>query len=100
MNARFEQNSIVVTSDKIIMGMSDTPRKFRVCMFSHTPTISTNWCRHTNSNLGEVSTINLDPSSTYLIAGGYIDSGVSDKIALIMRIKYSDGSDGTLNGWL
>ena len=82
------------------MGMADHSYKFRVCRFTHNPSISTDWCRHTNSNNGKVSTIILDPSSTYLIAGGYIDSGISDKIALLMRIKYSDGSDGTLNGWL
>lgn len=96
----YTSDSVIVTSDKLVIGMADDSFKYRICKFTHNPTVSTDWCRHTNGNYGRAYGINLDVTSTDLYTGGYIDHGNDDKTALIMKIKYSDGSNAVLAGWL
>lgn len=55
--------------------------------------MSANWCKYISSSTSSVYTIILDSSQTYAFAGGYYDAGSNDKIALVMRLKFSDGSN-------
>lgn len=93
------QNSIIVTATHITLGMKDESSKYRICRIQHSPSISSNWCRYT-VNSGEVYSLALDTSSTYLFAGGYYDAATNnDKVALLMRIWYTLGTDGSSLGW-
>lgn len=94
----YNSDSVIVTSENLIIGMADDSYKYRICKFTHDPIVFTDWCKHTNSNYGRAFGIDLDVTSSYLYTGGYIDHGNSDKTALIMSIDYSDGSDGILIG--
>ena len=94
------ENSIIVTTTHLVLGMRDESSKYRICKYQHSPTISNNWCRYTDNN-GEVYSLALDTSSTYVFAGGYYDTGTNnDKIALLMRIGFGAGSGVIFFGWL
>ena len=98
--ARVSEDSIILTSTYLLIGMADHDSKFRMCRYTHNPSISFNWCKYTSSsNASRVYAITLDLTQTYVFAGGYYGAGSNDKIALVMKIRLSDGTDEDSYGW-
>lgn len=98
--AILSEDSIILTPTQLLIGMADIYTRFRVCRFTHNPSLTYIWCWYnTNSNNARVYAITLDPTQTFVFAGGYFDPASNNKIALVMKIKFSDGSDGICRGW-
>ena len=74
LKVRVRGDSILLTSTYLLIGMKDDDEKFRVCRYSHNPSISFNWCKYASDEESRVYAITLDPSQTYVFAGGYFDA--------------------------
>ena len=49
--ARVTEDSIILTSTHVLIGMADHDYKFRVCQYTHNPSISFNWCIYASNNV-------------------------------------------------